>query len=387
MNQNNIEELLRQYGEDQRQQRETATRLRKLAQRQARRRTALACIVVALAGCGIVTFRWMQQSEPTEDLVAKQPALETTLTTNHATESVGEAPMQLNTHKRVKRQHLAPHPSTIPTLPTEKMSDTTSSVADFPYESQYEYEKVTIPDDTSTNVPSAIPPTPYPMEASREIASAEGQPLLQNQQTNRLHFIAAICASTVSNMANGMYDPSLNGLTNESSNYYTDITSGNSVSANIGVAYTFASNNRHHLDIGVGLNGYSQKNDLHIHQANTIVTSSWTTDSYTSFNNYTDEYYSFSTMSLYASLPLTFYLHPRGKDRPGWQMSIIPAHSLATLHSVDIKQEYTLNPWKLTLGLGVALPQSPIHRVSLTVNLLPLYQTGQLREFGIELGI
>ena len=110
-------------------------------------------------------------------------------------------------------------------------------------------------------------------------------------------------------------------------------------------------------------------------------------DSYNSFSNITDEYYTFNSMSLYASVPLTLYLHPRGAEHVGWQVSIIPAHSLATLNSIGIQRKYTLNPWKLTVGVGVALPKSPIHRISLTANLLPLYPDYPLHEFGIELGI
>ena len=100
MKPNDIEELLQQYGADQRQQQQAADHVRHLAHRQAQRRTAAACVAVLVAIVGVVTHRWQQLPEPTGMLVAEQsqniiphtatrpPSIEpTTVTTANVTTS------------------------------------------------------------------------------------------------------------------------------------------------------------------------------------------------------------------------------------------------------------------------------------------------------------
>ena len=45
-----------------------------------------------------------------------------------------------------------------------------------------------------------------------------------------------------------------------------------------------------------------------------------------------------------------------------------------------------LNPWRLTLGVGILFPKKYLHRVSLVANLLPLYISYPIHEIGIEIG-
>ena len=211
-----------------------------------------------------------------------------------------------------------------------------------------------------------------------------------------MHFTASIGASTAANAPLGVYDNLLGiGGISLATNYPT-ITPTQNLSANVGVAYTVASNHRSHFDVGVALSGYTGQCDIQIHEfgytyANAIESSGqWTqygSDGLTPIPNSTTEHYTYNTFSLYASIPLTLNLHPRGTDRMGWQLSLTPAHSLATTRPLGNHASNYLNPWKLTVGIGIAIPNSVIRRISLTANMLPLYTSHSLHEFGIEIGI
>ena len=176
---------------------------------------------------------------------------------------------------------------------------------------------------------------------------------------------------------------------------YTSITPTQNLSANLGVAYTVASNSRHHFDVGVSLSGYTGQCDLHIHEAgytyancidgNSYWMSSYSLDDPTIIPSNTDFHYTFNTFSLYAGIPLTLNLHPHGTDHMGWQLSLTPAHSLTTSHHLG--NITTFNPWKLTLGIGMALPYQAVRHITLTANILPIYTSQSLHEFGIEIGL
>ena len=190
-----------------------------------------------------------------------------------------------------------------------------------------------------------------------------------------------------------MNDPNLTGLNSTTNNI--SITPTNAYSANVGVAYTVASYSRSHLDVGISLSGYSQQGNLHIHDEQHLYVSAMESNSFsahdehgmTTIPNNTDEYYTFNTLSLYASVPLSLSLHPRGYNKAGWQLSLTPAHNLVATRHAGHFSATALNPWKLTVGVGVALPNSVIRHISLTANLLPLYTSASLHEFGIEFGI
>ena len=176
-------------------------------------------------------------------------------------------------------------------------------------------------------------------------------------------------------------------LTN-SANSYSTITPSHSLSAAIGMAYTLASNDSRHFDLGVGISGYAQQGNLLIHSVGYAESAGfigYTTND--NIPNITDEHYNINTFSLYASLPLTLSLHPRGDQRIGWQFSLTPAHNISSTRLLgNLSKLYSPNPWRLTLGIGMTLPYKALHHVSLTANLLPLYTASSLHEFGIEVG-
>lgn len=383
MKPNDIEELLQQYGADQRQQQQAADHVRHLAHRQAQRRTAAACVAVLVAIVGVVMHRWQQLPEPTGMLVAEQsqniiphtatmpPSIEpTTVTTANVTTEVKASPRCLVAQPQATQTAELPDYSEIPDYSNPPSTD--SPAPSTPTHSI-----------TPTNhITSIISPT---------------SPQQKTPKASRLHFTASIGASTAANTYLGMYDINIDHLNSISPNANNStITPTQNLSANVGVAYTVASNHRSHFDVGVALSGYTGQCDIQIHEfgytyANAIESSGqWTqngSDGLTPIPNSTTEHYTYNTFSLYAGIPLTLNLHPRGTDRMGWQLSLTPAHSLATTRPLGNHASNYLNPWKLTVGIGIAIPNSVIRRISLTANMLPLYTSHSLHEFGIEIGI
>ena len=381
MKPNDIEELLQQYGADQRQQQQAADHVRHLAHRQAQRRTAAACVAVLVAIVGVVMHRWQQLPEPIGTLVAEQPTI-------------------ITPHTPTMPPSIEPTATLHPTYTQQRKSER-SEWSETSEKSEYS-EKSEKSDFSDSSDPSDQT-SPHPIEPSRphlpELPSSNYSLSPAPETTpkaSRLHFTASIGASTAANAPLGVYDNLLGiGGISLATNYPT-ITPTQNLSANVGVAYTVASNHRSHLDVGVALSGYTGHYDIQIHEfgytyANAFESSGqWTqsgSDGTTPIPNSTTEHYTYNTFSLFAGVPLTLNLHPRGTDRMGWQLSLTPAHSLATTRPLGNHASNYLNPWKLTVGIGIAIPNSVIRRISLTANMLPLYTSHSLHEFGIEIGI
>jgi hypothetical protein len=375
MNQHDIEELLQQYGEDQRQQQHAAGHVRHLAQRQARRRTALACVAVMAAIVGTMLHRWQALPEPVGILIAEQPAdIDTKDNTLPPSIAPEVSPTVSATPRNAKLQPIA-----IQSDHSDYYSD------NFDYSDHSDFSDYSDHSDYS-NPPSIAPPTPIQLEPLQP-----AQPPQSTPKPSRLHLIVSLGVSTMSNVSFGMGKET--GLNSLDAPNYTSITPTQNLSANVGVAYTIAYNNHRHLDVGVTLSGYAEQCNLHIHEAGyTYVNgidgfgvSSYENNGTTAIPNNTDLHYTFNTLSLYAGVPLTLNLHPRGSDRMGWQLSLTPAHSLIPVGKLGNMP--TLNPWRLTMGIGIAIPESVIRHINLTANLLPTYTSQSLYEFGIEIGL
>ena len=393
MKPNDIEELLQQYGADQRQQQQAADHVRHLAHRQAQRRTAAACVAVLVAIVGVMMHRWQQLPEPIGTLVAEQP----TIITPHTPTMPPSIEPTATLHPAYTQQRKSERSEWSETSEKSEYSEK-SEKSDFSDSSD--------PSDFSDLSDPSAPldqTSPHPIEPSRphlpELPSSNYSLSPAPETTpkaSRLHFTASIGASTAANAPLGVYDNLLGiGGISLATNYPT-ITPTQNLSANVGVAYTVASNHRSHFDVGVALSGYTGHYDIQIHEfgytyANAFESSGqWTqsgSDGTTPIPNSTTEHYTYNTFSLFAGVPLTLNLHPRGTDRLGWQFSLTPAHNLVTTHQIGSLSATRLNPWKLTVGIGVALPNSFIRHISFTANLLPLYTSQSLHEFGIELGI
>ena len=385
-----IEELLQQYGADQRQQQQAADHVRHLAHRQAQRRTAAACAAVLVAIVGVVMHRWLKMPEPSGSLVAEQPTI-------------------ITPHTPAMPPSIEPIATLHPTYTQQRKSEW-SEKSEKSEKSEYsekseksDFSDYSDPSDFSDPSDPFDQSSPHPIEPSRphlpKLPSSNYSLSPDSKTTpkaSRLHFTASIGASTAANTSLGEYDNLLGIDGNSLATNYPTITPTQNLSANVGVAYTVASNHRSHLDVGVALSGYTGHYDIQIHEfgytyANSLESSGqWTqsgSDGTTPIPNSTTEHYSYNTFSLYAGIPLTLNLHPRGTDRMGWQLSLTPAHSLASTRHLGSHFSNYLNPWKLTVGIGIAIPNSVIRQISLTANLLPLYTSQSLHEFGIQIGI
>lgn len=389
MKPNDIEELLQIYGADQRQQQQAADHVRHLAHRQAQRRTWAACVAVLVAIVGVVMHRWQQLPEPTGILVAEQatPITPHTPTMPPSIEPTATPTAHVTTRAKSTPRALVAQPQVTPT------PDLPARQAGLP-------DDFGLSDHTdNSNPPSTAPDSPSaPTHPLISITSTSPTPPQQKTaKASRLHFTASIGASTAANASLGRYDDNLTDMNGISpTTNHSTITPAQNLSANVGVAYTVASYHRSHLDVGFALSGYTGQCDIHIHEfsytyAYSIEENSrWTqhgSGGLTPIPNSTTEHYTYNTFSLFASLPLTLNLHPRGIDRLGWQLSLTPARALVSTPSLGNHATNHLNPWKLTLGIGIAIPNSTIRHISLTANMLPLYTSHPLHEFGIEIGI
>lgn len=204
----------------------------------------------------------------------------------------------------------------------------------------------------------------------------------------RFHFTASVGASALPRIGVGDADNTEYILQQNSfsgaSNSYTSMSPSSTLAANVGVNYAIPLGGQHGLELGIGLSGYSHQAEVTTYNIG-IVNGIDGTDNTTIYPAGKPEIY--STFSLYAGLPLTFNFRPKGKDI-GWNLSLTPSHSIATSSMLgnNTGNKPVLNPWRLTMGLGLALPRGFIRRLSLTANLLSLYTSSSLHEIGIEIG-
>ena len=385
MTQNDIEQLLEQYGSDQRQQRYAAEHVRHLARRQARRRTALACVAVVAAIVGTIIHRWQQLPEQAGTLVAEQP----TVITQHTSTilpSIEPTAIHHPTYTQQRKSEKSEYPEYSEPSEYSDNSDYSDNPNNSDYSDQSESSDQSSPLPTGPSLPllPEMPSSNYTLSHTPETTS----------KASRLHFTASVGASTLSETSFGMKDNRIDLTGIEPTTNDFSITTTNAFSANVGVAYTVAAYSRSHLDVGISLSGYSQQGNLHIHDEQQLYVDAMESNGFatnehgmTIITNNTDEYYTFNTLSLYASVPLSFSLHPRGYNKAGWQLSLTPAHNLVATRHIGRLSATTLNPWKLTVGIGIVLPESVVRHISLTANLLPLYTSHSMHEFGIEIGL
>ena len=291
MTQNDIEQLLEQYGSDQRQQQHAAEHVRHLARRQARRRTALACVAVMVAIVGVVMHRWQQLPEPSGVFVAEQ----STATVPHTTtmpptitpNTTPDAVPSTTPHT------VEAHPYTTPSSDLSEYSKP-AEPAVFSEPSEFS-ESPKNPENLTPSLPPLLP-----LSTSYNQDNPTQSPV-NNPSRNRLHFTASVGASTLSETSFGMNDNSINLNGIEPTTSYFSISPTNAFSANVGVAYTVASYSRSHLDVGISLSGYSQQGNLHIHDEQQLYVEAMVSDGFASSGennivivpNNTDEYYTF----------------------------------------------------------------------------------------------
>lgn len=381
MRQDNLEDILQQYGADRRQQQQAADNLHGLARLQ-KRRALMVCTAILLATTVWAVYQFALPQQTSNVIIARQEV-----------PSVPQTPSQEQTQQSIPTttQHKTKHTSSS-TIPIPE--PTVPQEYDIPYENT-EPPAIAITqqaldtDTLHTKTPNTIePPLPdvQPIYIQEPLLADNPVILPSDNEGKRFHFTASIGASAlprigaddVNTIENTLH--SISGTTNS----YTSMSPSSTLAANVGVNYAIPLGERQGLELGIGLSGYSHQAEVTTYNIG-IVDGIDGTDNTTIYPAGKPEIH--STFSLYASLPLTFNFRPKGKDI-GWNLSLTPSHSIATSNMLGnlTGNKSILNPWRLTMGLGLALPRGFIRRLSLTANLLSLYTSSSLHEIGIEIG-
>lgn len=391
MTPDDIEQLLQQYGEDQRQQLQATETVRRMARQQGRRLTTAACVVVAMLIGGTIFFRLQPQTTPQtltaelhKDIPMPDPAAAETPAIITPTTA---APKAIPSPRQPER------PTLISINPTEENS-TTEDYEPLPSHNEADpaYHTASHPSTTDTH---AHTPQPRPEIELQPTLQPTNPPATQ-KAARRLRFRMSLGASTMGNTSLGNQKPNLtmtnsidgiDGL-NPGENATMHFSPSSTIQANVGVDYTVASNSRSRLNIGMNLSGYAQQEEVDIQRTSILYSETsegWMcmADNSATITNTTNETINTHTLSLYAGIPLTFDILPHGPDKTGWQLSLTPARNIATTRSRGL---FSPNPWKLTLGVGIVMPRGIARHISLTANLLPLYPHQSLHEMGVLIG-
>ena len=361
-----IEQLLQQYGADRRQQQTAANSVLYMARRQRRTVAALASVAVIL-----LAATWLFRSTPDTATtpsanmhtasVSQTPAIEENPNYNIQTTTYQPTDTKPSTHKT--------HHITAALTPQHGTAQA-ESLALLPEPETMEIEKNDIP-------PCIIAPLSGKdgdaVCSSSYAQAAEYEPTRQLEKHSKLRVMAELGAALASNAA----------------------TPGNSrLQAGVEASLALAGSKHYSLSLGVGISGNMRTdapNMMHLNYDgnNMCETNGIGMDNFSSDAEPDPEYYILHPglnplFSLYATLPLTFDLYPRGRSHTGLQFTLTPARNVAASSSKSL-----LNPWKLSIGLGIALPKSPVRSIGLSANLLPSFTDGpykKIHEIGLVIG-
>lgn len=372
----NLEDLLQQYGEDQRQQAKAAARVQQLSRREAWWRTGVACMLV-LGAVGIVALRHTAEPQLQAPLIAEADCVRV--------DKRGEIEDKIDA--RETSRHRVSGSS-------EFSNDSDGSfvaMAD-----PIAFDTVSLAEISADMVPTEITATPaetsaFTLSDFSEIelsyidhpaaSRAQNRACLPTSSHSRFRFTASIGASysgrtSLDRSDTDVPEYGLNSIDGMAESSSLHVTPQWSLMARVGMNYTIVQNERHHLDVGIGLDGYTMQNEVR----GTTITSGLSLADDVQIDNRT---YNVSAQCLYLDLPLVWNTHHHGADKMGWQYSLTPARELFTFNMPDAVY---INPWKLTLGLGITIPHCALKSVSLTANVLSTYKYHQMHELGIILG-
>lgn len=393
-----IEQLLQQYGSDKRQQQEAAEHLRLLARRQARRRTAICSVAVLILVAGVIGYR-LQQTEPqgpmtaenvTEPSVSQPMPMDEQVLGKKVVE-VCEAKPSPRHGMTASSRHEATAVMAPMTVEEQAVAPCEAFVAEVPFLSLGLADTVSVqraiePFREPVQELQAANVRPMQLEQSLSEATVEFEQSLA--QPSRWSFTAAVGTAMMGGMASGEEILSQNGFAANEPYSLAYAIPNNSLQAKVGVACQVWGEARQSLSVGLVLDGYAQQTDVHFQDreyytcyASGAYNMSGN-DGFVTTSTTTNEIYSKNMMSLFVGVPFSYDFYPRGTSKLGCQVSLTPAHSLAVTRS-----KYALiNPWKLTFGVGMLFPKGFVDEVSLTANVLSLYQNESVHEFGILIG-
>ncbi len=402
-----LEKLLQQYGEDQRQQQQAAKRVRQAARRQRRTLTGIACAALLLT-----TSLWIlnrpkgtlqegngltaSQTEQTTDGGASvpRPAADETLPATH---ELHHGNRRIPDPVVAKSEPDDTLPTALPTLlPTEDFTLAPSLLAkQTPADTEEPTEIHTgdlSPADSLSDTPDSEPFVPELRSIDIATSRSQADPHLLAESDRRFRFIASVGASTMAHSPTAAMDtpviPMENGY--QSANEISTATVHTplySFSANAGVSYALLQMGKSTTSVGLILSGQAQRGDIDTYTFSTNgvdgvdgTTGRWVEDA--------DRKQNYNHFNLYAGIPLTIDMKPMGKGSAGWNLSLTPAHALFSTQALGAMENnaFVPNPWRLTLGAGITLPKRFPRSINLTANLLPVYTSVSFHEIGIEIG-
>lgn len=392
----NLEDLLQQYGEDQRQQAKAAARMQQLSRREAWWRTGVACMLV-LGAVGIVALRHTAEPQLQAPLIAEadcvrvdkrgeiEDKIDARETSRHRVSGSSEFSNDSEGSFVVMADPIAFDTVSLAEISADMVpTEITATPAETSAFSDIELSYIDHPAELSKSRAQNRACSSYAeaKESPQLTASrAQNRACLPTSSHSRFRFTASIGASYSGRTSLDRYDTDvpeygLNSIDGMAEGSSLHVTPQWSLMARVGMNYTIVQNERHHLDVGIGLDGYTMQNEVR----ETTITSGLSLAGDVQIDNRT---YNVSAQCLYLDLPLVWNTHHHGADKMGWQYSLTPARELFTFNMPDAVY---INPWKLTLGLGITIPRCALKSVSLTVNVLSTYKYHQMHELGIILG-
>ena len=376
-----IEQLLQQYGADRRQQQAATTRVRKLARRQRGIAATLASVVLL-----VLAATWLFRTTP--DTATSSPVTASVTTPNTIPQPETITPQLSPIHKAKTEETLSPYQakqsenqrmvcevnSQLPTL------NSLPVVAQAEPLSIDETKEFQLPNPESNISSHPITDTRSLSESNENLIALPRQRKDNevNSQLSTLNFqlIAEVGATIASAVASGNH------------------AGNNRLQAGVALNMALASGRRYSLSAGVGLGGNMRtdatemiiaKEEGYFYSPDMIDGSgTFSSNSNIDFSESIHYPYYDPLFSLYATLPLTLDLFPRGRSHTGLQLSLTPAHSIALSRHNSL-----FNPWKLSLGIAIALPDNPIRSIGLSANLLPSFTDGpykSIHEIGMVIG-
>ncbi len=372
---NDLEQLLKRYGEDRRQQDALAGSLRHKA-RQQRRTVAIVGCLALISAIGLLV--WEPMPPQAEVIVAESHG--GTATTESKAKPAHQAPAptihvaKSNMETAVRQSAIASEVIAEPIAENCAEQLQITPVEDFAQVETYY---------TLSNIEDA-PAMLYPLDL------AEANLPMADQ---RLRFSAMLTANTTGAATQnwdviGNNQLGIAEITDDASSTFP-AKPLQMVSGNVGVDVTVASNSRSRLAIGVAVEGYLERMDVSVTQKRLYQIKGpgypgSTGDSY-AINVFTRNATE-TICGLNLALPFSWNFHPNGNAKAGWQIRLSPAYNILTSSYLSAQYGMYLNPWKLNVGLGLVLPKGAVKNVGFTANLLPMYQHGLLHEFGVSIG-
>ena len=368
---NDLEQLLKQYGEDQRLQDSMADKLRRKARLQRRWAAIVGCVVI-MSAIGLAI--WNPEPLPqTEIIVAENNG------DNAAIVEPGAAPTSkvLASIPQVAEKHK--ESATSQMIPAEENIEQPKFDE---YIAQLQPTPVEGHTHDSTSAPLDMDDS-YIDYQTFYLAKADGP-----ETDSRLRFSAMLGVNTTGasvaewNTQGGDLGTSEYGLDAHRTFSAKPLQM---LRGNVGVTYTLVDNRRSRMEAGVSVEGFW-------HRADVVVS---TTQKFEIKGNRNPGGYSVnvskrtsveSLCGINVGLPLRWSYFPKGDKKTGWMMSVFPAYNLMTSKYMGTTYGHGVNVWKLELSLGVVLPKGIVKNISATANLLPLYQHCDLHEIGVSIG-